>query len=142
LIGIDTSSDSIVDEIRAGAIIFLIVNMAKPTADLVIFLLRRGGLLALVSDLLRALANHTLFLIVTLTRNFLALLNAALERVLLALLLAGPLLALLALALLSPTLFVGPTLSFRVLCGLVLILIGHYGLLWLRETGRHDCRPY
>jgi hypothetical protein len=87
LIGIDTSRDSIVNEIRAGTIIFLIVNMTKPTAYLVVFLLRRSRLLALVAYLLRALANHTLFLVVALTGNFLALLYAALERVLLALLL-------------------------------------------------------
>jgi hypothetical protein len=147
LIGIDTSRDSIVNEIRAGTIIFLIVNMTKPTAYLVVFLLRRSRLLALVAYLLRALANHTLFLVVALTGNFLALLYAALERVLLALLAGSYLAALLArhasIALLSTPLFIGPPLCFRILCGLVLlVLIGHYGLLWLRETGRHDCRPY
>jgi hypothetical protein len=134
LIGINASSDSIVNEIRAGAIIFLVVNMTKPTTNFIVLLLRRSWLLALVANLLRTLADHPLFLIVTLTRNFLALLNAALERVLLALL-AGFLLALLALALLlSPTLFVGSPLSFRILCGLVLlILIGHLSSpCWLR----------
>jgi hypothetical protein len=136
LIGIDTSRDSIVNEIRAGTIIFLIVNMTKPTAYLVVFLLRRSRLLALVAYLLRAFANHTLFLVVALTGNFLALLYAALERVLLALPLLPRLITLLprhpSIALLSTPLFIGPTLCFRILCGLVLILIGHYGLLWLR----------
>jgi hypothetical protein len=51
--------------------------------------------------------------------------------------LSRPLLALLALALLlSPTLLIGSTLSFRILCCLVLlVLIGQCGLLWLNGTG-------
>jgi hypothetical protein len=147
LIGsIDTPNDPVMNEVWAGTIIFLVVNMTKAATDFVVFLLRRSWLLALVAYLLRAFANHLLFLLVALTGNLLPLLYASLEWVLLTLLLAAlllprPLLALLlrlgrsALRrLLGSALFVCSALSFRILCGLVLlVLIGHLSSpSWLR----------
>jgi hypothetical protein len=136
------------DVIRAGAIIFFVINVTKARTDLVIFLLRRRRLGAFVPRLLRAFSRQPLFIFVTSPSHFLAYGRATLKGVLLATLrLSGPLLgllpALLALALLlSPTLFVGPTLSFRILCGLVLlVLIGHYGLLWLKGNRAASLPP-
>jgi hypothetical protein len=58
LIGsIDPTNDPIVDEVRARAIIFLIVKVTQPVADLVILLLRGRGLLPLVAHLLRAFGS-------------------------------------------------------------------------------------
>jgi hypothetical protein len=130
------------DVIRARAIIFLVIDVPKTSADLVVFLLCRSRLRAFVPRLLRAFSRQPLFIFVTSAGHFLAYGRATLKGVLLTTLrLSGSLLALLpallALALLlSPTLFVGPPLSIGILCGLVLlVLIGHYGLLWLIETG-------
>jgi hypothetical protein len=130
---IHTTDNSIVDEIRSRTIVFLIVDMTKPIAKLVIFLLRRRGPLALVAYLLRALSNHALFLVIGTSTSLLQLI---LIRLLTRLLLPSPLLLTRLLRLGSPALFVSPTLCFRILCGLVLlVLIGQCGLLWLREAG-------
>jgi hypothetical protein len=64
LIGsIDAPDNSVVDEVRTRAIVFLIVDVTKPRTDFVVFLLRRSGLLPLVAYLLRPLRNSTLLLI-------------------------------------------------------------------------------
>jgi hypothetical protein len=123
------------DVIRPRAIIFLVIDVPKTSANLVVFLLRRSRLRPFVPRLLRPLRSSALLLIEHLATCLLRVLASLLA--LLPGLLSSPLLTLLALALLlSPTLFVGPTLSFRILCGLVLlVLIGQCGLLWLNETG-------
>jgi hypothetical protein len=140
LIGVNAPHNPVVNIVRAGAVVFLVVNMTKTGADLVIFLLRRSGLLPLVAYLLRAFRNGSLLLIELSPTSLLSLLLCLLSR-LTALLLARPLL-LAALLLSSPTLFVSPTLGFRILLCLVWVLIGHYGPPMVRKTGRHDCRPY
>jgi hypothetical protein len=113
--------------------------MTKASADLIILLLCRSGLGALIAHLLRAFGNHALLFFEALTGNLLPLLEASLGRILLAsLLLASSgrqrLGRRTGRRLLSAALFICPTLCFRILCGLVLlVLIGHCGLLWLKE---------
>jgi hypothetical protein len=109
--------------------------MTETSADLVVLLLRRSGLRAFVPRLLRPLSSGALLLIKYLPTSLLRILPSLLA-LLAALLLPGPLLALLLAALLGTPLFVRLTLGFRILCGLVLlVLIGQCGLLWLREPG-------
>jgi hypothetical protein len=150
LISLNTPDDPIVDEIGPRTIGFLIVDMTKTVADLIILLLCWRGLLAFVAYLLRPFRSSALFLIESLSTRFLYLIRpdllALLSRPLLALLATLLLTALLATtALLSrlriglkpPALLLGcsPLLLYSLaLASLSLILItGHDGLLWLME---------
>jgi hypothetical protein len=134
LISLDSADDPIVDEIRSRTVILLIVDMTEPVSKLVIFLLSRRGLLTLVAYLLRTLCNGTLFLVKSLTTSLLQLILICL----LTLLARLPRRLRLGRStlrwLLRPTLFVSPTLGFRILLCLIR-LIGQCGLLWLREPG-------
>jgi hypothetical protein len=96
LISLNTPDDPIVDEIGPRTIGFLIVDMTKTVADLIILLLCWRGLLAFVAYLLRPFRSSALFLIESLSTRFLYLIRPDLLA-----LLSRPLLALLATLLLT-----------------------------------------
>jgi hypothetical protein len=138
-----------VNKVRARSIVFLIVNMAKSVADLVILLLRRRGLLTLIAHLLRAFGSHALLffeaLLSRLTTSVLSILGGLLAALLLAaswLRLSRSALRRLLIGLepstlllgLRPLLLKGLALLARFLLTLVLlVLIGQRGLLWLKD---------